>query len=62
MIEKPDPSDFVLWKRSACTQWLLEQLSERYDHSRDWTTAQSWDAINLIIGHQEVVDFIRTET
>ena len=61
MIDKPDPTDFVLWHRSPCTQWLLEQLHERYDHSRDWTTVKSWDTFNLLVGHQEVINHIRSE-
>ena len=62
MIEKPSPSDFVLWRRSPCTQWLLEQLSARYDHAGDWTTVKSLEIFNVICGHQEVVDFVKRET
>ena len=62
MIEKPDPSDFELWKRSPCTKWLYEQLYARFDQRENWQRARTFDEIQRYKGHQEISDFIQAET
>ena len=62
MIEKPDPSEFELWKRSPCTQWLFENLYARFDQRERWQYAKTFDEIQVYRGHQEVLDFISEET
>ena len=62
MIEKPDPSEFELWKRSPCTQWLFENLYMRFDQRERWRYAKTFDEIQVYRGHQEVLDFISEET
>jgi len=62
MIQKPDNSDFVLWRRQPCSQWLLEQIAANFDHTQDWQTILTLDGLRHIQGHQEVVDFVMRET
>lgn len=57
-----DNSDLELWHRNPCTRWILAQLVSRFDHTENWTRAETWEKTLRLKGQQDVVDWFRDNT